>query len=168
MWIKNQRTFATHDEIRIFMAGQPLPISLQADMTTALLAQHGFEPVTVLDAQYNPQTEKLAPGAPVKQDGKWVMQQIVVPLTAEEIKARVPHKVSRRQARQALLLAGLLDLVPSAIAAIPEPTQRRLAEIEWEDSLEFERARPLVIQIGTYLGLDETALDNLFIKAAKL
>lgn len=85
----------------------------------------------------------------------------------------VPSSVTRRQARQALLLAGLLDDVPAAIAALddgtPEGAQAsRMAMIEWEDSLEFERARPLVIQIAAAVGLEADALDSLFITAAGL
>jgi hypothetical protein len=85
----------------------------------------------------------------------------------------VPAKVTRRQARQALLLAGRLEDVPVAIAALddgtPEGQQRmRMAQIEWEDSLEFERARPLVIEIAGAIGLDAAALDEMFITAAGL
>lgn len=85
----------------------------------------------------------------------------------------VPPMVTRRQARQALLLKGLLDSVVTSIASLddgtPEGKQRsQLAMIEWEDSLNFERHRPLVIQIGMALGLDEDGLDDLFIFAATL
>lgn len=85
-----------------------------------------------------------------------------------EVAALVPQVVTRRQARQALLLAGLLDDVPVAIAAIEDDTQRRMAQIEWEDSLEFERSRPLVTEIAAAIGLDGDALDQLFITAAGL
>lgn len=80
----------------------------------------------------------------------------------------VPQTVTRRQARQALLMAELLDDVQPAIDAIPDPVQRRMAQIEWEDSLEFVRTRPLVIQIGAALGLDEAGLDQMFVTAAGL
>ncbi|KQW96983.1 hypothetical protein ASC94_09250 [Massilia sp. Root418] len=80
----------------------------------------------------------------------------------------VPASVTRRQARQALLLAGQLHNVQPAIDAIPDPTQRALAQIEWDDSLEFERQRPLVIAIGSAIGCDAAALDALFISAAGL
>ena len=85
----------------------------------------------------------------------------------------VPQKVTRRQARQALLLANLLDNVPTAIAALDDGTaegkqKMRMAQIEWEDSLEFERARPLVTEIAQAIGLDAAALDDLFITAAGL
>lgn len=80
----------------------------------------------------------------------------------------IPQTVTRRQARQALLLRGKLALVQPAIDAILDATQRGMAQIEWDDSLEFMRARPLVIQIGAAIGLDSAALDDLFIFAATL
>jgi hypothetical protein len=92
---------------------------------------------------------------------------------ADAAKPQVPAKVTRRQARQALLLAGLLDAVPAAIARLddgtPEGAQTmRMAQIEWDDSQEFERARPLVIEIAASINLDAEALDQLFITAAGL
>lgn len=80
----------------------------------------------------------------------------------------VPAFVTRRQARQALLLRNLLHLVEPAIAAIPDELQRGLAQIEWEDATDFERNRTLVIQIGMAIGLDSAGLDELFIFAATL
>lgn len=74
----------------------------------------------------------------------------------------VPHTVSRRQARQALLLRGMLDRVPAAIAAIVDDTARGLAQIYWDDSQEFIRSHPLIISLGAALGLDAAALDDLF------
>ena len=80
----------------------------------------------------------------------------------------VPQKVSARQAHQALILAGLYDNVQAAIDAIPDGTQRAMAQVEWDKSNEFERSRPLLIQLAESLGLDSEALDNLFITAAQL
>lgn len=77
----------------------------------------------------------------------------------------VPQKVTRRQGRQALLLAGKLDQVPLAIAAIKDETERRLAQIEWDDAQDYERWHPLVVLIGPALDLD---LDALFIHADTL
>lgn len=90
------------------------------------------------------------------------------PSEVPEAPVVVPASVTRRQARQALLLAGLLKDVQPAIDAIPDPMQRALAQIEWDDSLEFERKRPLVASIGTAIGLDSAGLDELFITAARL
>ena len=102
----------------------------------------------------------------------WLRAWDVIALTPVEIeaaqKARVPQSVTRRQARQALLLAGLLDNVQPAIDSIADPVQRSMAQIEWDDSQQFERKRPLLIALAAALGLGEEALDNLFIQAAQL
>lgn len=79
--------------------------------------------------------------------------------------AAVPQQVTRRQALQALLLAGALDNVQPLIDAIVDPLERRMAQIEYDESQTFERHRPLVISIGGALGLD---LDALFTTAATL
>ena len=88
--------------------------------------------------------------------------------TAPEVVIPVPLKVTRRQARQALVLAGKYDLVQVAIDAISDATQRKLMQIEWDDSLEFERTRPSLIAIGTAIGLSSAQIDDLFITAATL
>lgn len=81
---------------------------------------------------------------------------------------RVPSKVTRRQARQALALAGLFAAVQPAIDAIPDPQRRQLAQIEWDDSQDFERERPLLIELGHAIGLDDAGIDELFIQAGAL
>ena len=80
----------------------------------------------------------------------------------------VPSKVTRRQARQALVLANKFDLVQIAINAIPDTTQRKLMQIEWDDSQEFEHNRPSLIAIGTAVGLTPEGVDDLFRTAATL
>lgn len=80
----------------------------------------------------------------------------------------IPKSVTRRQARQALLLSGQLAAVQPAIDAIADPIQRGLAQIEWDDSQDFERQRPLLIAIGAAIGLTSDDLDALFIQAAAL
>ena len=79
----------------------------------------------------------------------------------------VPKEVTMRQARLALLGAGLLPSVTTAIAALPSP-QKEAAAIEWEYSQTVERNRGFVLSIGTALGLTELQLDNLFTVAATL
>lgn len=81
---------------------------------------------------------------------------------------RIPSSVTRRQARQALLLAGLLDNVQPALDAIPDATQRRLMQIEWDDSQEFHRNRPALLALAGALGLNSSQIDQLFITAAGL
>jgi len=80
----------------------------------------------------------------------------------------IPQVVSRRQAKQALLLRGKIGLVQPAIDAIQDATQRALMQIEWDDSQEFVRTRASLIAIGTAIGLDSNGLDELFTLAATL
>ncbi len=69
--------------------------------------------------------------------------------------------VTMRQARLALLSAGLLDQVS---ASITDPA----AQIEWEYAQTVERNSPLVQQIATGLNLTEAQLDDLFQLAVSL
>jgi len=78
-----------------------------------------------------------------------------------------PAVVTMRQARLALLGAGLLQQVDLAIDALPEP-QRSAARIEWDYSSEVHRDRAFVQQLGQALGLSDEQLDALFIQAAAL
>jgi hypothetical protein len=79
----------------------------------------------------------------------------------------VPSIVSMRQGRLALLQAGKLDDVDAAIAALPSPA-KEAAQIEWEYAIEVKRDSQLVAQLAPSLGLDDAALDALFIAAAAL
>lgn len=82
--------------------------------------------------------------------------------------ALAPQSVTMRQARLALLGAGLLDSVNAAIAAITDATQRQAAEIEWEYAQTVDRASPFTQQLASGLGLTNEQLDGLFTQAAAL
>lgn len=79
----------------------------------------------------------------------------------------VPATVTMRQARLALLNAGRLDEVDTAIGSLPSPDRER-ARIEWDYARDVVRDSPLIRLLGPALGLDETALDALFTEAATL
>lgn len=79
----------------------------------------------------------------------------------------VPVSVTMRQARLALLQAGLLSQVEVAINALPEPP-RTAARIEWDFSSEVYRDRDFVLMLGNTLGLTSEQMDDLFITAATL
>ena len=79
----------------------------------------------------------------------------------------VPDSVTMRQARLALLGAGMLASVNSAIAGMTG-MQGDAARIEWEFSSEVKRHDPLVMALGPTLGLTAAQLDGLFIAASVL
>ena len=75
----------------------------------------------------------------------------------------VPASLTMRQARLALLDAGLLDAVQAGVSAMPQS-----AQIEWEFAATVDRASPLVSTLSAALGLDDAALDALFVSGATL
>lgn len=77
--------------------------------------------------------------------------------------APVPVAVTPRQARLALLGAGLLDTVEAAIAAGP-----RADQITWEFAVDVRRDYPMIANLGTALGLTSEQVDDLFRTAATL
>lgn len=79
----------------------------------------------------------------------------------------VPQTVTMRQARLALLGAGLLSTVEAAIDAQAEPTKSQI-KIEFEYATEVARQWPTLLALAPALGLDDADLDNLFITASQL
>ena len=79
----------------------------------------------------------------------------------------VPQVVTMVQAQLALLKAGLLDQVNTAIAAIPGD-QGRAAQIEWASATSVHRVNPLITAMQTALSLTDAQIDALFVAAALL
>lgn len=79
----------------------------------------------------------------------------------------VPEVVTMRQARLALLGAGLLAQVNTAVANMPG-AEGDAARIEWEYAQEVRRDSPLVAGLSAALGLTDETLDNLYKAAAGL
>ena len=90
-----------------------------------------------------------------------------VPLPADPTVPQVPAAVTMRQARLALLGAGLLGDVDAAIQSLPSP-EKEAARIEWEYAAEVHRTSGLIPMMGAALGLNDSELDVLFIAAARL
>lgn len=63
---------------------------------------------------------------------------------------------------------GDLKNMLHSIDAIADPIQRKLVQIDWDDSLSFERNNVTLQTLATTLGLTSTQLDELFIQAAGL
>lgn len=78
-------------------------------------------------------------------------------------KSKVPTTISIRQAKLALLQAGLLDDVEAAIAQAD-----RAIQIEWEYAIEFKRDWPTLLALQPILGLTDRQIDDLFVLASTL
>ena len=118
---------------------------------------------------YDPSIEKIVDSTVTEDiDGKTYTTFNIVPLTQEELDARyqasIPSVITMRQARLALLQAGLLATVTAAIEAGTDEVMK----IEWEYSDEVRRDWASLITMAGTLGLDSAALDNLFVTASTL
>ena len=81
--------------------------------------------------------------------------------------ASIPQSVTPRQARLALLQAGLLSQVDDALASLDAP-EREAAQIEWEYATTIERGSAWIANLGAALGLSELDIDELFVTASGL
>ena len=81
---------------------------------------------------------------------------------------KVPEKITARQLRSSLILAGInLSLIDSIIATLPQP-QRDLAQVDWEYSTNFYRNNSMINQIAGALKLTSEQVDNIFIQGFEL
>jgi len=138
-------------------------------LSPELAASFGFAEVKLApQPTFDALTHKVVETTPALVCGQWVQQWEMAPLTEAELDAvRAGLSITPRQARLALLGAGLLDTVQGAFAQLPEP-HRTAAQIEWEYATSIERNSPLVSQFGPLLGLTEAQIDDLFTQAAAL
>ena len=79
----------------------------------------------------------------------------------------VPEVVTMRQARLALLGAGLLAQVNTAVANMPG-AEGDAARIEWEYAQEVRRDSPLVAALSAAFGWTGAQLDAMFVSAKTL
>ncbi|WP_395055181.1 hypothetical protein [Polaromonas sp.] len=89
------------------------------------------------------------------------------PAPATPVATPKPLAVTMRQARLALLRAGLLTKVNDAVTAMPG-VEGAAARIEWEYSQEVQRDKALVKALVPVLGLTDAQLDALFLDASQL
>lgn len=70
--------------------------------------------------------------------------------------------ISPRQARLALLSAGLLDQVQAMLA------EDEAAVVSWEYAVEIRRDDPLIAHLASQIGMSAEDVDALFRRAAML
>lgn len=140
-------------------------------MRAVLASIYTYEISAIADAS----TFSVGEGEILLTEDKWGAEpqpgqiwQGNVPATFVVPVVQVPQEITRRQARLALLMAGKLNAVNTAISSIPDPMVRAVAQIEWDEALTINRNSPLIAQMAPALGLTSKDIDNLFVQGAKL
>jgi hypothetical protein len=80
---------------------------------------------------------------------------------------KIPQEVTQRQARLALLKAGLLDKINEFVAKA-EGKEGESMRIEWEFADVISRTHPLIVSLAPALGLTQEQIDKLFVEASVL
>lgn len=143
-------------------------VSFPRDIPNERLVDWGVCPVAKVEPpEYDEETHVREEGLPVQIGGIWTQVWNVRSLTTEELKSRVPQSITKRQARQELIEAGLIGAVESAINAISDATQKALMLSWWNDSQVYELDRPELAAMAASIGLTEDQVDALFINASK-
>lgn len=133
-------------------------------ITTAAGVFGPFHTVETLDDRYRCDGADL----PFTVVGEGVVADWVGPLPVPELPpVPVPQSVTMRQARLALLGAGLLDDIDAAINGLPSP-QKEAARIQWEYSQEVQRHHGLVASLAPLMGMTDPQIDALFLEASQL
>lgn len=88
-------------------------------------------------------------------------------LSDEEKRALMPS-LTRRKFKLALQENKLLDLVETTINSIENDTVKKRMQIEYAESIVFERTSPVVIQMCELLGLTPAQVDFMWVQAQSL
>jgi hypothetical protein len=73
------------------------------------------------------------------------------------------YPLTRKQLRIGLLQAGISEAnVLAAIDAMPDPMEKALAKIEWEDAHEYQFDHPLVQTLTAGFGIDDATLRTVW------
>lgn len=143
-------------------------VSFPREMSEERLAEWGVFPVSkVGPPEYDEETHTVEEGQPVQIGDKWTQVWNVRELTTDELKARIPSSITKRQARQELIVSGLIGAVEAAIDAIQDPTQKALMLSWWNDSQTYDRDNPELISMADSIGLTEEQLDEMFLSASR-
>jgi len=109
-----------------------------------------------------PPTYDLATQGAFFRDGAWEVE------TAQPPAAPVPAQVSRAQGKAVLIHLGLWQQALDFVAAIPDPTQKALAEVALHDTQHWQRNSPFLNQAADALGLTSEQMDDLFRTASQI
>lgn len=158
-----------------YRSQEPKPIPFRITLPNGLTRT---DPTTFTDQEIAAAGYIPAPNKPIAENNQVVswdsenFQWVVRDLTAEEIANQLSARragmiVTPRQARLALLQAGHLASIDTAIAGLSELLKDQVT-IEWEYAVQIERMSPWVVAMTESLGMTPEQVDQLFEAAAQI
>lgn len=167
MWIKDSEIYATHSEIR---RAHP-QTSMPKELSDTLIAELGYEVIHPTERPVADVVEELPPAynaAAERWEQQWSARDFTEQEIADNLAAlRAEMVVTPRQARLALLGAGKLADIETAIEGLEEPTKTAV-KIEWEYAGSIERMSSWVQAMTLALAMTDEQVDQLFEQAATL
>ena len=85
-------------------------------------------------------------------DGAWVVAPIVIP---------VPTQVAMWALREAVMFAGEMAAITNALDSLPQP-DKSIAWNRWEYKETIVRSSPIILQLQSMLGWDDSFVDQLY------
>ena len=95
-------------------------------------------------------------------------EQVEAHLNPHPAAPQVPQQVTRAQGKVVLIQMGLWPQVVAFVAAIPDDTQRALADVALNDTQFWRRTSPFLNQAADALGITQAQMDQLFIAASEV
>lgn len=170
MYIRVQQDTIENYSIEKLRIDNP-QVSFPYEISDDILKEYNVYTVTPTEKPSCEWSQRVEEGTPKLVNKKWEQVWNIIDLSPEEQaakrKSEVPDFVSMRQARLALLEAGLLQQVNTIISNLPSP-QKEKATIEWEYTSQVRRNSELIAVLGPLLNLSESQIDTLFIDASKM
>jgi len=163
---ETNRVFTLHTEIRAALPH----VMFGESITDEDLAPQGIHPL-IHQAPNVDAGQVAVPAAIALVDEQWTQLWVVRDMTPDEIEASKPHvpqQITAGQGREALYNVGLFANVQPAIDAVEDADTKWRVQNAWDSRPTWERQSPFVAMMAGILGLDEAALDQLFISAAQL
>jgi len=158
-----------------YQSQEPKPLPFRITLSNGLTRT---DPTTFTDQEIANAGYLSAPNKPIAEDNQVVswdsenFQWVVRDLTAEEVANQLAARragmiVTPRQARLALLQAGYLESIDTAIAGLSDLLRDQVT-IEWEYAVQIERMSPWVVAMTESLGMTPEQVDQLFEAAAQI
>lgn len=113
-------------------------------------------------------TDQKLDGVPALSEVPAEVEEYALQRKAADLKIRAPQSVTIKQARLALIEAGLFEHIEQVIENETDVKLKQTLKTEWEYMLHLERDNALLSKVAKKVGISDMQIDELFIRAAEL